>query len=155
MFPPLSLLFIFQNIFCWGNGGELELEYPLLLQFLVNIFDDLNLNVRKLKVVLADMVAKVLYDVVRGSLPEYVSSSFEQFRAAVSLSEVEIVGALFSTINYQIVAHVDKDASLWSFGLVLQNDDVVKEGDFFYADYGAKLTLKHNMVSVVSHCGVR
>ncbi len=91
-----------------------------------------------------DSLAKWLYDNARRDMP-WITKSYEDFKKAVSLGDNEIIGALFCSKNYMAMGHRDDDRSEWALGFVYE-EGVVKEGIFFYPDYGVAIEMSSNSI---------
>ena len=85
-----------------------------------------------------------MYDNARRDMP-WITKSYEDFKKAVSLGNNEIIGALFYSKNYMAMGHRDDDRSEWVLGFVYK-EGVVKEGIFFYFDYGVAIEMLSNSI---------
>src|SRR6266540_578552 len=91
-----------------------------------------------------DSLAKWLYNNARRDML-WIIKSYEDFKKTVSLSNNEIIGALFCSKNYMAIGHHDDDRSEWALGFVYE-EGVVKERIFFYPDYGVAIEMSSNSI---------
>jgi uncharacterized protein YlbG (UPF0298 family) len=91
-----------------------------------------------------DTLAKWLYDYGKNYLP-FTTLSYDEFKEKVKLSEDEVIGAVFCTKNYQAIGHKDNDRSDFAVGYVY-DEGIVKEGYFFYPEYGIAIELVSNSI---------
>ncbi len=75
----------------------------------------------------------------------WITKSYEDFKKAVSLGDNKIIGALFCSKNYIAMEYYDNDRSEWALGFVYE-ERVVKEGIFFYPDYGMAIEMSSNSI---------
>lgn len=86
--------------------------------------------------------ANWLYDNAEKFLP-WTMVSYKEFQNRVKLENDELIGALFCAKNYEAVGHKDKDRSEWAVGYVYE-DGIVKDGYFFYPEYGIAIEMSSN-----------
>lgn len=89
-------------------------------------------------------LAKWLFSYGKEHLP-WTIKSYEEFKNQVGLSDDEIIGAVFSAENYEAVGHPDKDRSKIAVGYCY-DVGIVKEGFFFYPEYGVAFEMTSNTV---------
>src|SRR6266498_3584524 len=113
--------------------------------YVYNNNSKLNPEVKKIFDSNRDSLAKWLYDNARRDMP-WITKFYEDFKKAVSLGDNKIIGALFCSKNYMVMGHRDDDRSEWALEFVYE-EGVVKEGIFFYPDYGVAI----EMLSIQFH----
>ncbi len=59
-----------------------------------------------------------------------ITKSYKDFKKAISLSNNEIIGALFYSKNYMAIGHHDDNRSKWALGFIYE-EEVVKKRIFF------------------------
>ena len=89
-------------------------------------------------------LANWLYDYGKKYLP-FATLSYDEFKEKVKLDNDEVIGAVFCTKNYQAVGHRDNDRSEFAVGYVY-DEGTVKEGYFFYPEYGVAIELASNSI---------
>ena len=75
----------------------------------------------------------------------WIIKFYEDFKKVISLSDNEIIGALFYSKNYMTMGHCDDDRSKWALGFVYK-EGVVKERIFFYPDYSVIIEMSSNSI---------
>ena len=89
-------------------------------------------------------LANWLYEYGRKYLP-FATLSYDEFKEKAKLENGEIIGAVFCAKNYQAIGHTDKDRSEFAVGYVY-DEGTVKEGYFFYPEYGVAIELASNSI---------
>jgi uncharacterized protein YlbG (UPF0298 family) len=89
-------------------------------------------------------LANWLYEYGRKYLP-FATSSYDEFKEKVKLGDDEIIGAVFCTKDYEAIGHIDNDRSEFAVGYVY-DEGIVKEGYFFYPEYGVAIELASNSI---------
>src|SRR6266498_1364354 len=112
--------------------------------YVYNNNSKLNLKAKKIFDYNGDSLAKWLYDNARRDMP-CITKSYEDFKKAISLGNNKIIEALFYFKNYMAMGHCDDDRSEWALGFVYE-EGVVKEGIFFYPDYGVAIEMSSNSI---------
>jgi len=87
-------------------------------------------------------LANWIYESARSNL-SWITISYEEFKRKVKFDEGKIIGALFCTKNYEAIGHSDDDRSDWALGYVYE-DGIVKDGLFFYPEYGVAIEMASN-----------
>lgn len=85
-----------------------------------------------------------LFEYGKRHLP-WTTISYEEFKNQVNLDEEEIIGAVFCAENYEAVGHIDNDRSEVAVGYVYE-EGIVKEGYFFYPEFGVAIEMTSNSV---------
>jgi hypothetical protein len=85
-----------------------------------------------------------LFEYGKCHLP-WTTISYEEFKNQVNLDEGEIIGAVFCAKNYEAVGHIDNDRSEVAVGYVYE-EGIVKEGYFFYPEYGVAIEMTSNSI---------
>src|SRR6266498_3327281 len=127
-----------------GHGKRKEFLGSHSGSYVYNNNSKLNPEAKKIFDSNRDSLAKWLYDYARRDMP-WITKSYEDFKKAVSLGDNEIIGALFCSKNYMAMGHHDDDRSEWVLGFVYE-EGVVKEGIFFYFDYGVAIEMSSNSI---------
>jgi len=127
-----------------GHGKRKEFLGSHSGSYVYNKNSKLNPEAKKIFDSNGDTLAQWLYDNAKRDMP-WITQSYEDFKKAVSLGDNEIIGALFCSKNYMAVGHCDDDRSEWALGFVYE-EGVVKEGIFFYPDYGVAIEMSSNSV---------
>ena len=89
-------------------------------------------------------LANWLYDYGKKYLP-FTTLSYDEFKKKVKLGDDEVIGAVFCAVDYQAKGHKDKDRSEFAVGYVY-DEGTVKEGYFFYPEYGIAIELASNSI---------
>ena len=89
-------------------------------------------------------LAKWLYDFGKEYL-SFATLSYDEFKEKVKLNDDEIIGAVFCAKNYQAIGHRDNDRSEFAIGYVY-DEGTVKDGYFFYPEYGIAIELASNSI---------
>jgi len=89
-------------------------------------------------------LANWLYDYGKKYLP-FATLSYDEFKKKVKSDNDEIIGAVFCTKNYEAIGHRDNDWSDFAIGYVY-DEGIVKEGYFFYPEYGIAIELASNSI---------
>jgi hypothetical protein len=89
-------------------------------------------------------LANWLYDYGKKYLP-FTTLSYDEFKKKVKLGDDEVIGAVFCAEDYQAKGHKDKDRSEFAVGYVY-DEGTVKEGYFFYPEYGIAIELASNSI---------
>ena len=71
--------------------------------------------------------------------------SYEEFKSQLGLDDDEIIGAVFCTENYEAIGHRDDDRSKYAVGYVYE-EGTVKDGLFFYPEYGIAIEMSTNSI---------
>ena len=85
-----------------------------------------------------------LYNYGKRYLP-FTTVSYDEFKEKVKLNNDQVIGAVFCTKNYQAVGHRDNDRSEFAVGYVY-DEGTVKDGYFFYPEYGIAIELASNSI---------
>src|SRR6266498_1368267 len=112
--------------------------------YVYNNNSKLNLKAKKIFDSNRDLLAKWLYDNARRDM-SWITKSYEDFKKVVSLGDNKIIGVLFYSKNYMAMEYRDNDRSKWALGFVYE-EGVVKEGIFFYPDYGVAIEMSSNSI---------
>lgn len=89
-------------------------------------------------------LANWLYDYGRKYL-SFATLSYDDFKEKVKLDNDEVIGAVFCAKNYQAIGHRDDDRSEFAIGYVY-DEGTVKDGYFFYPEYGIAIELASNSI---------
>ena len=89
-------------------------------------------------------LANWLYDYGRKYLP-FATLSYDEFKERAKLDKDEVIGAVFCARDYQAMGHRDKDRTEFAIGYVY-DEGIVKEGYFFYPEYGVAIELASNSI---------
>lgn len=90
------------------------------------------------------ILAKWLLDYGKQHL-SWSTISYEEFKNNTGLNEDEIIGAVFCAENYEAIGHTDNDRSKYAIGYVYE-EGIVKEGFFFYPEYGVAIEMSSNSI---------
>jgi hypothetical protein len=89
-------------------------------------------------------LAKWLFENSKRYIP-FATSSYEEFKAKVELDNDNLIGAVFCAKNYEAAGHIDDDRSEYAIGYVYK-EGTVKEGHFFYPEYGVAIEMTSNSI---------
>lgn len=108
------------------------------------VYKDKHLNPEEQKIYdeVGNSFGKWLYKNAQNYL-SWTTKSYEEFKKKVSLSDDELIGAVFCAENYEAVGHRDNDRSEWAVGFCYDTIPI-KKGYFIYPEYGIAINMTSN-----------